>query len=224
MKKNQILTKTEKEEAQKYNNELFRLVGVKYQCKTIRDYYFIKTMYEMLSVYTGSDMEAYFDKLLDEYYNMTGIKHDVIKEKAKHNVIEDYYFNYGFTEAIYKYWLKYYYPTCLNFTSFLALYSGEELPFSVFENTTNTALKKMYRFLEEESVAMVRNELSEISKLSEEYESELGYKLVFRWKSKNDKKTCKTCWSLNGKVFEYQPNQVHANCRCTFEIERRYKK
>ena len=82
----------------------------------------------------------------------------------------------------------------------------------------------MYRFLEEESVAMVRHELSEISKLSEEYESELGYKLVFRWKSRNDSKTCKTCWSLNGKVFEYQPNQVHANCRCTFEIERRYKK
>lgn len=57
----------------------------------------------------------------------------------------------------------------MNFVSFLAIYSGEELPYTVFVNTTNTALNKLTHFMEEQSIEMVRSMMTDIEELSDEY-------------------------------------------------------
>lgn len=110
----------------------------------------------------------YYDDLLDTYYNDLGIGRPKLKKKVIDKTVEGFYFNYGYTEGLYQYWLKYYYPTCLNFVSFLAIYSGEELPYTVFENTTKTALNKLVKFIEEQSIEMIRNEMTNVDEISSE--------------------------------------------------------
>lgn len=156
----------------------------------------------------------YYDSLLDTYYNDLGIGRPKLKSKVIDKTVEGFYFNYGFTEGLYQYWLKYYYPTCLNFVSFLAIYSGEELPYTVFENTTKTALNKLLKFMEEQSVEMVRHEMSEIEELAEEFD----LKIYFIWRATGDRITCKTCNSLNGKRYRWAPGLAHPNCRCKLEV------
>ena len=145
---------------------------------------------------------------------MTTYYNEIPTEANKKDIFditgEGIYYNFGITEGLYQYWLKYYYPTCLNFVSFLAIYSGEELPFTVFENTTNTAMNKFIHFIEEQSVDIIRNMVSNISKKDTS--------IKFIWRAKKDEKTCKICKSLNGKVYTYKPNQAHPNCRCVLEI------
>jgi hypothetical protein len=168
VKKNQILTKTEKIEAQKYNSELYALTGLRFKCLTIRDYYLIKILWTLLAIVQDPIVLEYYEALLEEYYGMLEIKSVRLKKKVIDKTVEGFYFNYGYTEGLYQYWLKYYYPTCLNFVSFLALYSGEELPYTVFENTTKTALNKLCRFIEEQSIEMIRAEMSNIEEITTE--------------------------------------------------------
>jgi hypothetical protein len=215
VKKNQILTKTEKLESQKYNSDLYALTGLRFKCNTIRDYYLIKTLHTLLGVVQDPIVLEYYDDLLDTYYNDLGIGRPELKKKVIDKTVEGFYFNYGFTEGLYQYWLKYYYPTCLNFVSFLAIYSGEELPYTVFENTTKTALNKLLNFMEEQSVEMVRHEMSEIEELAEEYD----LKIFFIWRATGDRITCKTCNSLDGKRYRWAPGLAHPNCRCKLEVK-----
>lgn len=154
-------------------------------------------------------MNTYYNNLMTTYYNEIPIDKD-IKKKVFDITGEGIYYNYGITEGLYQYWLKYYYPTCLNFVSFLAIYSGEDLPFEMFDNTTNTAFNKFIHFIEEQSVDVIRNMVSNISKEDNT--------LQFIWRAKKDEKTCKICKSLNGKVYNYKPNEAHPNCRCILEI------
>lgn len=137
-----------------------------------------------------------------------------MKKKVIDKTIEGYYYNYGFTEGLYQYWLKYYYPTCLNFVSFLAIYSGEELPYTVFVNTTNTALNKLTHFMEEQSIEMVRSMMSDIEEMADEY----NLKIFFVWRATEDRKTCKICRELDGKRYKRAPNLAHPNCRCKLEV------
>lgn len=168
VKKNQILTKTEKIEAQRYNSELYALTGLRFKCNTIRDYYLIKTLWTLLQIVHDPIVLEYYDSLLSEYYDSLGIGRPRLKKKVIDKTVEGFYFNYGYTEGLYQYWLKYYYPTCLNFVSFLAIYSGEELPYTVFENTTKTSLNKLLRFIEEQSIEMIRNEMTNVDEITSE--------------------------------------------------------
>ena len=155
-------------EAQKYNAELYSLTGLRFKCNTIRDYYLIKTLYELLSVIQDPVVLEYYDEVLNVYYDKLNIERPTLKKKVIDKTIEGYYYNYGFTEGLYQYWLKYYYPTCLNFVSFLAIYSGEELPYTVFQNTTTTALNKLNHFMEEQSIEMIRNEMTNVEEITSE--------------------------------------------------------
>lgn len=218
IKKNQKLTKIEREEAQEMNKELFSLTGTKFKVRTLREYYLVKILYTLLMVYKDNDLEKYYQEVSDLYYDKTNVRNKVIREKVEDQTLESFYYNYGLTQGLYQYWLKYYFPTCLNFTSFLAIYSGEELPYTVFINTTNTALKKMEKFIENQSVEMIRNEMYLLSLLVHEYRYELGYDLHFIWLAEKDEVTCKICRDLNGKIFTYKPDLAHPNCRCRLEI------
>lgn len=230
IKKNQQLSSIEKEEAKIYNEFLTKELGISYKVRNIRDYYQVRIMYELLQIYTSEEVATYYDYLLEGYFEKTGIKNNIVKKQAKDGTLEEYFFNYGYTEALYQYWYKYYNPTVMNFVSFLAIYSGEELPYTVFENTTNTAFNKTIRFIEEESVLMVRKEMSEISKLSEQYYDELEYKVKFIWHTKEDERVCKVCDYLDNREFDYAPYQAHPNCRCylvmvkTFHINQKVGK
>ena len=144
------------------------MTGLRFKCNTIRDYYLIKTLHSLLGIVQDPIVLEYYDGLLDTYYNDLGIGRPILKKKVIDKTIEGFYFNYGFTEGLYQYWLKYYYPTCLNFVSFLAIYSGEELPYTVFENTTKTSLNKLLKFIEEQSVDMIRNEMTNVEEISSE--------------------------------------------------------
>ena len=159
----------------------------------------------------------YYDAVLGEYYDKLNIGRPRFKRKIIDRTIEGYYFNYGVTEGLYQYWLKYYYPTVLNFTSFLAIYSGEELPYTVFVNTTNTALNKIFKFIEEQSIDMVRKEMSDISELAKEEDLEI----YFIWRALDDRKTCKICEKLDGTKYKYAPDLAHPNCRCYLEVRLR---
>lgn len=182
----------------------------------------IKCLYELISVIQDPIVLKYYDDLLSAYYDKLEIGNPRMKKKVIDKTIEGYYYNYGFTEGLYQYWLKYYYPTCLNFTSFLAIYSGEELPYTVFINTTNTALNKLTHFIEEESVEMVRNEMSIVSELMKDSTYMFDYYLEFIWKAKHDSRTCKICKTLDGKVFYYDVDKAHPNCRCTLEVHKKW--
>ena len=208
------MTKTEKIEAQRYNSELYALTGLRFKCLTIRDYYLIKTLWTLLSIVDDRIVLEYYETLLSEYYDQLEIGRPKLKSKVIDKTVEGFYFNYGFTEGLYQYWLKYYYPTCLNFVSFLAIYSGEELPYTVFENTTKTSLNKLCKFIEEQSIEMIRHEMSEIEELAEEY----NLNIFFIWRATNDRVTCKTCNRLNGKRFRWAPGLAHPNCRCRLEV------
>lgn len=201
-------------EAQKYNAELYSLTGLRFKCNTIRDYYLIKTLYELLSVIQDPVVLEYYDEVLNVYYDKLNIGRPTLKKKVIDKTVEGYYYNYGFTEGLYQYWLKYYYPTCLNFVSFLAIYSGEELPYTVFVNTTNTALNKLTHFIEEQSIEMVRSMMTDIEELSDEY----NLKIFFIWRATEDRKTCKICRELDGKRYKWAPNLAHPNCRCKLEV------
>ena len=168
-----------------------------------------------MSLLEDDNVSKYYNEIMSDYFDEVPIKKNKeLKEKVIDRTVEGFYYNYGLTEGLYKYWLKYYYPTCLNFVSFLAIYSGEELPYTVFENTTNTALNKLMYFIEEQSIEMVRNELSELEELSEEYNIDI--KLV--WRATHDRKVCDICRRLDGKVYNYIPNKAHPNCRCKLEV------
>lgn len=195
----------------------------------------------MLSIVDDKEVMDYYNELVSSYYSRLGFSElKDYKGKIIDHTIEGYYFNYGITEGIYQYWLKYYYPTCLSFTSFLAIYSGEELPYTTFENTSKTSLKKLTTFIEEQSVEVVRNEMDEISKTTEENDIEITdedtvkllkklgvndittnsgklLKIRFRWKIA-DKFACKTCKSLDGQIFNYQVDKAHPHCRCHLEV------
>lgn len=161
------------------------------------------------------EVKTYYREILSTYFDEVPVKvNKELKKKVIDRTVEDFYYNYGFTEGLYQYWLKYYYPTCLNFTSFLAIYSGEELPFTVFENTTNTALNKLTHFIEEQSIEMIRNEMSIYSELSEDYDLDIK----FIWRITHDRKVCDVCRRLDGKVYKYVPNLAHPNCRCKLEV------
>lgn len=80
-KENQILTKTEKMEAQKYNAELYSLTGLRFKCNTIRDYYLIKTLYELLSVIQDPVVLEYYDEVLNVYYDKLNIGRPTLKKK-----------------------------------------------------------------------------------------------------------------------------------------------
>lgn len=199
------------------------MTGIRFKCITIRDYYLIKILYKLLRVVSEPIVLHYYEALLTEYYDGLGISRPRLKKKVIDKTVEGFYFNYGYTEGLYQYWLKYYYPTCLNFVSFLALYSGEELPYTVFENTTKTALNKLVKFIEEQSVDMVRNEMSILSEIVKEYNKtrdakEPELKVYFIWRITQDKKTCIKCSSLEGKKFKWAPDLVHPNCRCRLEV------
>lgn len=222
IKKNQTLTKSEKEEAREMNKELFLLTGTKFKCRTIREYYLIKILYELIKVFKDNDMEKYYNQVIDDYYDITNVRNKVIREKVKDQTLESFYYNYGLTQGLYQYWLKYYYPTCLNFTSFLAIYSGEELPYTVFINTTNAAFNKMNKFIENQSVEMIRNEMYLLSEIVNANMYELGYKIEFIWVATKDETTCKICRKLNGKIFKYKPELAHPNCRCRLDLIKIY--
>lgn len=224
LKKNQVLTKSEKEEALEMNKELFSLTGTKFKCRTLREYYLIKILYELLTALKETDMDQYYKDILNQYYDKTNVNNKVIRDKLIDDTLEGYYYNYGYTEGLYQYWLKYYYPTVLNFTSFLAIYSGDLLPYTTFINTTNTAFNKLDKFIENQSVEMIRNEMYLLSEITDEYEEELGYKIRFVWVAKKDELTCKICKALNGKEFRYVPDLAHPNCRCTLELKREMRK
>lgn len=170
-------------------------------------------LYLLLQIPKEVIESGYYEKMLNKYYAITEVKLP-IKEKVIHKTIEDYYFNYGFTEGLYQYWLKYYYPTCLNFSSFLAIYSGEELPYTVFENTTTTALNKLSKFIEEQSIDMIRHEMSDIAELAQEE----GVNIYFIWKSLHDRKTCKICRDLDERIYTWAPDLAHPNCRCILQM------
>ena len=102
----------------------------------------------------------------------------------------------------------------MNFTSFLAIYSGEELPYTVFINTTTTALNKLTHFMEEQSIDMVRSMMSDIAEISEEY----NLKIYFIWRATEDRITCDKCRRLDGKRYRWAPNLAHPNCRCKLEV------
>ena len=138
----------------------------------------IKTLYELLSIIQDPVVLEYDDEVLSTYYDKLKIGRPQLKKKVIDKTLEGYYYNYGFTEGLYQYWLKYYYPTCLNFTSFLAIYSGEELPYTVFENTTKTSLNKLTHFMKEQSIEMVRSMMTDIDEMSEEYD----LKIFFIWR------------------------------------------
>ena len=40
--------------------------------------------------------------------------------------------------------------------------------------------------------------------------------------SKTRLRTCKICKTLDGKVFYYQADKAHPNCRCTLEVHKKW--
>ncbi len=160
--------------------------------------------------------DNYYKNVLETYYGSLKLKIDdkTLKVKLVDDTLEGYFFNYGVTEGLYQYYLKYYYNVCLNFTSFLAIYSGDMLPFMVFEHTTNVALNKLFKFVEEQSIDMIRYELSDLSKISKEYDIDIQ----FVWRARHDEKTCQICQNLDNQIFTWAPNLAHPNCRCELEM------
>ena len=112
LKKNQVLTKSEKEEALEMNKELFSLTGTKFKCRTLREYYLIKILYELLTALKETDMDQYYKDILNQYYDKTNVNNKVIRDKLIDDTLEGYYYNYGYTIQGYQHYYSSYSHLC----------------------------------------------------------------------------------------------------------------
>ena len=225
---NPKLTPTKKKEANKYIKFIFENTGIKFTCKSIKDYIFIKTLYLLLVDYI--EMENEFMLEMKNHY----IKPNNWKKVEKYN-----YWGYDLHSIINSYLVRYYYGDLSNFAvsweyyqdlvegrldeEFAMRYKKYEKEidrsFRVLEKKIKKENEKMYHLFDNLGVVMIDvNTFAEFEELIEELEDDEDeeHEITLMWKSQRDNSVCEICAELDGKKFIRLRDvpQRHPNCRC----------
>lgn len=209
-----------KEKIKEANNKfipfIFDNTGIRFTCKTLKDYYFLKTLYLLLIGYSNDD---FFKDILKHYYSDIDFK----------DVISDYY-GYDLRNIAASYIVKYYYADLTNFAQVFNYYEdlvmndGYENAqkqindrYRILEKNIDKNNKKMIKLYDNIGTLEIRKAtIEECKKLNEDDEDDYYY-LV--WRSQKDEKVCEICSKLNGLRFnENDKPYTHPNCRCYLEI------
>ena len=101
---NPKLTPTKKKEANKYIKFIFENTGIKFTCRSIKDYIFIKTLSLLLVDYIEMENEFILE-----------VKNHYINQKYWKKVENHKYWGYDLHSIINSYLVKYYYGDLTNF-------------------------------------------------------------------------------------------------------------
>lgn len=184
-----------------------------------KDFEKLRALALMSEVISKAEMEAYFETCFEEYYirnkALAFYKDDVKRQVMKKFSIWEW--------DAYEWWYMYIYSSIQSW-----VYYGLDNPdyFTTFENTANTALKKLERSISNKSIEMLRDEANTLMRVVEkdppvvERKGEkLTLHLTFVWKSREDHKVCSRCNELEGQTLLEIPEKMpHLNCRCDFVV------
>ena len=210
---NPKMTKEKLQESKSYIKYIYDNTGIKFTCKSLRDYYFIKTLYLLLVGY--EDVE-------DDFY-IPLAKHYGNDEKIYDKVNKDY-FGYDLHNILYNYIVKYYYSDLSNFAVVWEYYENISNPedeikerFRILEKNIDKNNKKIVKLLDNIGTLEIRKiRIEEVKQLQEETDED--YALI--WRTHKDDRRCEICKSLEGKQYEEYDRlpYTHPNCRCWLQV------
>lgn len=208
------LTPTKKKEVNDYIKYIQDATGIKFRCRRLKDYIFIKALYLLLSGY---------DSVQTEFY--TSIKKEYINEKYTKKIESDDYFGYPLYDILKEYVVKYYYGDLSNFAVVWELYEDltrdewEERishAYKVLDKKATTNSKKIINLLDNIGTQMIDNNTFYLFEDLKKEDPEI----TLRWMTERDERVCKICAPLNGTTYRYLRDvpSRHPNCRCDILI------
>lgn len=211
---NPKLTKEKLQESKKYIQYIYENTGIKFTCKSLKDYYFIKTLYLLLVSY--EDVEDDFYIPLAKYYSND-------KVNNIYNKINKDYFGYDLENILKQYIVKYYYGDLTNFAVIWDYYDDLvnhtpeiEERFRVLEKNIDKNNKRIIKLLDNIGTLEIRKE--KIEEYKQLIEDDEDYVLI--WRTAKDENVCDICSNLEGKEFIVGRDKpiTHPNCRCYLQL------
>lgn len=201
------LTPQKKREANKFIDYIFNSTGIKFKCRTIKDYVFLKMLYLLLIDY--EDIEEQFYIPVANHYK----SYKILKDRN--------YYGYSLNDILKEYIIKYYYNDLTNFAVTWEFYRDlveddfdERLAFAyiTLEKKMEKNEAKIIKLLDNIGIKMVDDSVLITAE-------ESGKPYMIKWHSFRDSFVCKDCDKRNNRL--YYPDELpekHPNCRCWFEI------
>lgn len=219
------LTQKKKKEAQKWIEYIYQNTGIKFTCKKIRDYIFIKTLYLLLVDY--NEMQNEF---------LLNIMKNYVSTKNKNKVEKANYFGYNLQDILKQYIVKYYYGDLTNFAVIWEYYQdlveGREDALA-FQRQMNRGEKIFTKKLDKDAIKtnhlfdnigvmiIEKDTIATFERLKEELEEDdIPHKIELRWCTQRDRQVCEECGKLSGTRYLHASDLPvrHPNCRCYYEI------
>lgn len=204
---NPKLTSQKKREANKYIEYIFKNTGIKFRCRNIREYIFLKTLYLLLLEYDDIE-DQFYVPVANHYY-----KYSKLKDRD--------YFGYDLGEILKQYIVKYYYQDLTNFAVIWEYYNWlveEEfderlmIAFNTLEKRIDKNEEKILRLLDNIGTQMVDD-----SVILQALETDEPF--MVRWHTQHDISVCKDCYWRDNKLYYWEElPKKHPNCRCWFSI------
>lgn len=181
--------------------------GIRFKCKSIKDFIFLKTLYLLLIDY--EDVEEQFYVPVGNHYG----NYEVLKKRN--------YWGYDLGDILKQYIVKYFYQDLTNFAVIWEYYNWlveEEwepridIAFQTFEKKLEKNEEKIIRLLDNIGIKMVDD-----SVILEALETEEPF--MVRWHTQHDISVCKHCYWRDNKLYYWEEvPEKHPNCRCWFSI------
>ena len=217
------LTPTKKEEANKYIKYIYEATGIKFTCRRLKDYIFIKILYLLMTDY--EDITKDFIKQMEDHY---------IDPKYKKKVEEYSYWGYNLHDIFNAYIYKYVYGDLTNFAVSYEYYL--DLVEGRIDREFYKAAKKSEKEIERSYKIIEKKLLKYTEKITHLYDN-VGVEMIdvntfstfedlddaiLMWKSQRDERVCETCATLNGRKFRHVEDVParHPNCRCEILVFR----
>lgn len=213
MKTPQKMTKTL---IKMYNDKVYKKFGITIRVMTQKDFNKLRCLAYIADIIDEKAIKQTYSDIFDEYSVMiTNKSNNYVKEKTlpKWSI---------WFEDMYQAWYEYAYNAVFSW--------GNAENIASLDRITATALKKLLRYLQNDTIEMVRteavNEQNYIETTPEKViikNKPLTRHLEFIWQSKEDAKVCSICNELDGKVLSDIPDKSpHLNCRCNYGVKEWY--
>lgn len=204
------LTHQKKLEVNKFIKYIYQNTGIKFKCRSMKDYVFLKILYLLLISYEDID---------EEFYKPVFNHYGEYNEMKKAN-----YFGYNLKDILKQYIVKYYYGDLTNFAVIWNYY--EDLVLDDFEDRLDqgfiTLEKKLNKNNEKlnhllDNITMCAMDYAVIEKLKKDIKE--GKNSYVIWHTQRDNVVCTECAEHNGNKYYHLLDipERHPNCRCWLE-------
>lgn len=211
-KKSAILVK-------KYNEILLKAFRMRIKVSTQKDFDKLRALALMSQAIDRDEIKQFMTDVFDEYYLVNKALVDM------KDTVRDKTMDQGFSiwqQDIYDWWYMYCYAATMGW-----VYNQQYDYYpTTFENTTDTALRKLEKTLSNKSIEMIREESRQLTKEVAKHPPVVEHKgelltlhVLFVWQSREDRKVCSICNELEGQTMLDIPERMpHLNCRCDFLV------